>query len=308
MTDTLRSAVYAIPPEDWDTWFRVGSALKTQMGEAGFTLWDAWSSTSQKYNSQKSRQTWNTLQKGRVTVGTIYYLAKEHGWAQPEGQATTGPPIVDRQEIQQELRQRKVLAKQAAAEAQRIIGKCDMGPHPYMANKGFPDHEVMVYRGPIGGTWVYDRMVLPVRDRWNKLLNVQTIDDDGNKRFLYGGVMRGGRLDIGRGKDLFVVDGYATGLSVARCLQEFSVDATVRVAFMASNMPLMVTPAALVIADHDKTPEHMEYGAGEIYARKTGCRWWQPDDIGVDFNDCECILGTYAASELLREFVYRRGQ
>ena len=213
---------------------------------------------------------------------------------------------MDVAEVQQERRQRKRLANKAAKEACKVIDGCIVGPHPYLGNKGFIERDVLVYSGAIGNTWHYDVMVLPVRDSRGKVINIQTIAVDGTKRFLYGGVMRGGRLDIGRGSRLFVVDGFATGLSVERCLQELSIDCTVRVAFMASNIPMMAPANALVIADHDKTPDNREYGAGELYARKSGCRWWQPPDVGTDFNDVELMIGTYAASELLREFIYRR--
>ena len=306
MTDTLKSAVYAIPAEDWDTWFRVGSALKTHLGDAGFELWDGWSRTSHKYNSQRSQSTWNSLQKGRITIGTVYYMAREHGWNHSDYDEPVGPPVMDVEEIQRERRHRKQLAKKAVKQAQRVMDACIVGPHPYLGNKGFPERDVMVYSGAIGNTWHYDVMVLPVRDSKGSLINIQTIAVDGTKRFLYGGVMRAGRMDIGRGKDLFVVDGYATGLSVERCLRELSIDCTVRVAFMASNIPLMATGKALVITDHDRTPEGREYGAGEMYARKSRCRWWQPPDVGTDFNDVEMMIGTYAASELLREFIYKR--
>ena len=40
MTDTLRSALYSVSPEDRDTWVEIGMALKSELGDGGFALWD----------------------------------------------------------------------------------------------------------------------------------------------------------------------------------------------------------------------------------------------------------------------------
>ena len=55
MTDTLRSALYSVSPEDRDTWVEIGMALKSELGDGGFALWDAWSRQSDRYKAADAR-------------------------------------------------------------------------------------------------------------------------------------------------------------------------------------------------------------------------------------------------------------
>jgi putative DNA primase/helicase len=44
----IRQALGFIPSDDRDIWIRCGMAIKAELGEAGYELWDQWSSTSDK--------------------------------------------------------------------------------------------------------------------------------------------------------------------------------------------------------------------------------------------------------------------
>ena len=81
----LEDALRHIPADDHDQWIKVGLALKHGLGEAGFSVWHKWSSQSQKYaDIEDCRARWNSLEPdGSVTLGTVYYLAKENGWNRP---------------------------------------------------------------------------------------------------------------------------------------------------------------------------------------------------------------------------------
>lgn len=41
--ERIREALQFIPSTDRDTWLRMGMAIKSELGEAGFELWDNWS-------------------------------------------------------------------------------------------------------------------------------------------------------------------------------------------------------------------------------------------------------------------------
>ena len=41
--DDIRSALSYIEPNDRDDWWHIGAALKDELGENGFDLWDEWS-------------------------------------------------------------------------------------------------------------------------------------------------------------------------------------------------------------------------------------------------------------------------
>jgi hypothetical protein len=78
----LIQALEKIPADDYWNWFRVCCALYNTFGEGGFTLADWWSQRSPKYNSHDVRKKWENIAESgrgrRITLGTIYYLAKQY--------------------------------------------------------------------------------------------------------------------------------------------------------------------------------------------------------------------------------------
>lgn len=76
----LQLALAVIPADDRDIWIRVGMALKSAYGDDGFALWDQWSATSVKYDPKSVQETWRSFKKTGVGLGTIVYLAKQHGF------------------------------------------------------------------------------------------------------------------------------------------------------------------------------------------------------------------------------------
>lgn len=67
-----------IPPEDYDSWIKVGMALKQE----GYSceLWDSWSSSSSKYKVGECEKRWISFDSDELTGGTIYHLACEYGY------------------------------------------------------------------------------------------------------------------------------------------------------------------------------------------------------------------------------------
>lgn len=67
-----------IPPEDYDSWIKVGMALKQE----GYSceLWDSWSSSSSKYKVGECEKRWRSFDSDELTGGTIYHLACEYGY------------------------------------------------------------------------------------------------------------------------------------------------------------------------------------------------------------------------------------
>lgn len=76
-------ALLAIPPTiDHDTRARVGMAAK----DAGITFddYDAWQSTNPRYDAGEVRSMWHGFKDGPVKAGTLFSIAKQHGW-KPKG-------------------------------------------------------------------------------------------------------------------------------------------------------------------------------------------------------------------------------
>lgn len=87
----LCEALSFVSPEEYDTWLRVGMALHATGHEAAFEVWSAWSERSSKFDAQTQQAKWDSFSASRsngVTLGTIYALAKENGWARSISETT----------------------------------------------------------------------------------------------------------------------------------------------------------------------------------------------------------------------------
>jgi hypothetical protein len=88
----LRSALASISPVQRDVWLRVGMAIhEAGWGESGYAIWREWSQTApEKYNEDDQARTWQSFDRtshnGRaVTLGSVYHMATECGWAGNNG-------------------------------------------------------------------------------------------------------------------------------------------------------------------------------------------------------------------------------
>lgn len=81
----IRSALAWLPNAelDYDSWMRVGMALKGALGEGGATLFADWSAQAAKNDPAYTAKSWASFKPDRIGAGTIYHLAMERGW-QPE--------------------------------------------------------------------------------------------------------------------------------------------------------------------------------------------------------------------------------
>lgn len=89
--EMVEEALFAIPNDDlpYDDWLRVGMALCHWDDAAGYALFDRWSQQSSKYDGNDLDRRWQSFGvSGALGVGTIFHLAKEHGYTRPS------PPLV----------------------------------------------------------------------------------------------------------------------------------------------------------------------------------------------------------------------
>jgi hypothetical protein len=80
----LMTALGFIDANDRSTWIKVGMAIKNELGDAGQSLWTDWSKSSSKFDEDDADVTWNSLApqaQGGVTLGTIFHLARQKGYA-----------------------------------------------------------------------------------------------------------------------------------------------------------------------------------------------------------------------------------
>jgi hypothetical protein len=89
----LAELVAAIPNNcGWDEWNRIGMAIFAASGgsEDGFIIFDGFSSKSAKYDPYRTEARWRNYKRSpplRLSAGTLFYLAREHGWRPREGAA-----------------------------------------------------------------------------------------------------------------------------------------------------------------------------------------------------------------------------
>jgi RecA-family ATPase len=80
----IEKAIAYIPAEDYEIWIKVGMALKQELGDDGFNLWDKWSQSSDKYDPVMMPFKWGSFQGQGITAGTLIALAREHGYTSYE--------------------------------------------------------------------------------------------------------------------------------------------------------------------------------------------------------------------------------
>lgn len=183
----------------------------------------------------------------------------------------------------------------AAAQARAMIAECATGPHPYLVAKGFEGSQGLVH--PSGDYLVAMRDF----EHYKTVNSVQRISPDGVKLFLPGGKAKGSVFILGKNgsgayRERWLVEGYATGLSVYMALLDMRRPGEVIVCFSAGNLKHiapMVRRPAYVMADNDAS------GTGQEAAEATGLPWVMPDEVGTDANDLMVSKGLRAVVSLM---------
>lgn len=191
--------------------------------------------------------------------------------------------------------------QQAALQADITLRSAKPSEHPYLTIKGFPEERGLVLE---------DKLLIPMRNvSTNKLQGYQAIrwmpeELKYEKKMLHG--MRAknavhylGSRDAG---ETWLVEGYATGLSLRNALRSVGIQASVVVTFSASNMIQVadqIPGNRFIFADNDASK------TGETSAIKTGLPWTMADTVGWDANDLHKNNGLFAVVAKIMELRVR---
>jgi hypothetical protein len=75
----LREALKWVDAEEYETWIRIGLALK-QLGLKGRALWLEWSATSDKFNMGVATSKWDGFEPTSTGFKAVFAEAKRQGW------------------------------------------------------------------------------------------------------------------------------------------------------------------------------------------------------------------------------------
>lgn len=81
-TRDLRSALFAMPSDDYQLWIRMGLALR-ELGNVGRGLWLEWSSTSEKFDAQQAARKWASFRPTATAYQAVFAEAQRYGWLNP---------------------------------------------------------------------------------------------------------------------------------------------------------------------------------------------------------------------------------
>ena len=174
--------------------------------------------------------------------------------------------------------------------------------HPYLVRKHISPHGVKIDRA--------GRLVVPVIDQAGEILSYQTIDAEGNKRFLKGGKIEGGFYELrGNRKIIFIGEGFATCASIHE-----ATGYTVLVAFDCGNLAKVAKSAKemfpgsriVIGADNDQFTEGNpgvtkgRAAAALVFGEIVYPSFSESDmteNKPTDFNDLHCLQGLEAVKD-----------
>lgn len=173
--------------------------------------------------------------------------------------------------------------------------------HPYLVRKRIEPHGIKIDRA--------GRLVVPVIDQEGEILSYQTIDADGNKRFLKGGKIEGGFYELrGNRKVIFIGEGFATCASIHQ-----ATGFTTLVAFDCGNLAKVAKSAKemflgsriVICADNDQFTEgnpgitRAKAAAGLVFGEIVYPIFNESDLASkpTDFNDLHTLQGIEAVKE-----------
>lgn len=332
--DEIRNALDHIKPQEREIWFRMGGALKTELGEDGFEIWDTWAQNDPEgYNANVAKATWKSMKPGRVHIESLYFEARRSGWQPGKEFTPPSPQEKAAQAEQRRLAEQKALEErvQEAAEAKaRAQERWDNAKpanpkHPYLVAKGITSPAVLGALRQDG-----NQLLVPMRQN-REITMLQAIGPNGFKSFDKGGELVGSAFLIGHPsqatteRGVLVAEGFATAASLHQATGQ-----PVLAAFTAYNLKnvaeslkdKMPDIPVTFCADNDNNGVGIRYAeeSAEIMGNRAQAIMPEftdadfavfrqkhgPEAIPSDFNDLAQVRGLEAVKTLVEQHQVQR--
>ena len=332
----ISEALHYTPASDREHWVRMGMAIKSELGDSGFDLWEEWSQQDASFDAVAARDVWKSIRaSGKVTIGTLFHEAKAQGWRDDGGHQMPAPEEI--------AERRRIAAERAASEEAEIArerantkklamaivkasteAKAD---NPYLVPKGLSPvatlreidadkaAAILGYVPKSGGVALTGRLIVVQVKQGDSISTLELIDESGRKAALAGrGSKVGGywateRLPDGSGAGLTLLigEGVATVLSASEATGHIGIAAQ-----SSGNLPAVakvvraLNPEAeiVILADLVKAtgePDPHAIEAAQVCAGRTAIPDFGPDrDPDMkDMNDLIVICGPEAVKRAI---------
>lgn len=340
--ERAKDALLHIDAEDRETWLRCLMAVKSEFGEAGYSIGDEWSRTAINYNEHDFLTTWQSLRGEGVGIGTLFHLARENGWSDDKTYPTLTPEEVESRKAAREKEQVEIAAKRAQAKAKAtkwasaVWRQAEAAKdHPYLIRKKVEPTgtlkeihahllaKILGYTVNAKGEPLSGRvLVVPIKRRGEaRMCSMEFIDEEGRKSKLPGlGTSTGGYWSTERieadPQIILIGEGVATTASASQVMSTPGI-----AALSSSNLPSVAqsireshqTSSIIVLADIDKKtaqPDPQAIKAAKAMSGYLAVPKFGPErEAGEkDFNDMLVKFGADAVKACLDAALHGAGE
>jgi len=217
--DRIRAALSHVPADNRETWVQMGMAIKSELGEPGFDLWDEWSRTGEGYREADARSVWRSFKGGGLTIATLFSEAITHGYTEAQPLKPIDPEVRARRAASRQLDAELAVAKQKQEQADAARKACDLwekagtvdAGHAYVRSKKIV---------PYGAKQLREQLIVKIQDIDGVHHSTQYIQSDGSKTFQTGGRISGCFAPVSSGikpsgkTPLLLCEGFATACSL----------------------------------------------------------------------------------------------
>lgn len=259
--DDIKNAITYVDNSDRELWVRMGAALKTELGDAGFDIFNDWSQTAANYDPNSAKSVWKSLKPGFVNINSLFYEARQEGYRpnapfkplnveelKERERAAEEARLLAEKERQDEMAK----AKEEAQNKYSLLSPIRDINHDYLVNKGINERSLLrqVRRDQ-------DNLIIPMKKN-GEIVGLQSINKTGRKSFTKGMELNGSSLVMGswanRDKGIVLTEGYATaasihkatGLTTIVCFAGFNLKA------VAERLPKDLDVPIVIASDNDE--------------------------------------------------------